>query len=466
VSAIEIVLAVLLIAISWLVMVWQFGALRWWEPRLLIGYYYIHVAAHLIPSIVFMQDLNRPGRYRYFWGCVITALLIPLGGLLGRLVMPLRERAITAYFRAPVDSSPRALRASRLFILGLGAVAVILLVTYVQKVPNYPLREMLLEEVTGDDLKSSRRESLNEETGYVYTVARAFLMPSLFVSVLALWRFERRRLVKLLYVVFLVVVLGYNSYTSAKTPVVVLFVLGFCLFFQRRLIPTPVKAAAATRRPRRRMLAWGALAVTLLAGVAYPVFIFQYKSAGQKLTLGELLVQGILFRVVLKPAENSYTAFEMFPKYRDYTYFADIGRLAAVFGIEHVNLSQLTSSYKEGRPTKIAVGSTVVTNAPPTTVGTFYAQGGWLAVILGTMLAAMVLQVMQGLFVAHGAKLPLHQAQYAVLMFATLRLSMGHFHSILLSEAIVPVTVCFITYEMLRRLRVMPLAVRPPAVAR
>jgi hypothetical protein len=458
VSPLEWVLAAVIVLLSYVLMVWQFDALKVFEPRLVMGFYYVHIAAHLAPSIYFLFDPTKPASYRYFWACVLTSLLIPLGGLLGRLILPVSERMVTRYFRAPVDVSPGVIRTGRWFVVGMAVLGLILLVTYIRKAPHYPLKEMIIAQVASEELAVMRRQSMGQDIGYLYTVGRAFFMPFLFVATLAMWRYEPHRMMKLLYLGVFLMVMVYNSYSSAKTPVVVLFVMGFCLFFQRRIIPAETRRSEAAGKPRRRRAAsFVALAMTVIIAVGYPLFIWQYKPLGQNHPIWEVLVTGVLHRIVLRPAINSYNAYEVFPHVRDYTYFGDVQKLAAVTGAQSVNLSQLIAAYKEGQAVKIVVKGTQSTNSPPTSVGTFYAQGGWLVLVLGMLLAAMMLQVFQNIFVASHLKTPIHQAMFGVLMYsAGLRLNMSEFHSVLLSEAFVPITLFLTIYTIVWRTRILP----------
>ena len=72
--------------------------------------YLCHISMQLAASILFLNDNSAIVSHSFFIACSITALLIPLGGLAGNLVLPASNRLANSIHRSEVakDSSSLA----------------------------------------------------------------------------------------------------------------------------------------------------------------------------------------------------------------------------------------------------------------------------------------------------------------------------------------------------------------------
>jgi len=409
-----------------------------------VGLYYVfHIVMHLSPSLYFLLTPGYNYAHRYFWACIITCFLIPLGGLLAYFVLAPYFRNVQAYNSLPLDSSGVTLRRCKYFVYCCGFLATALVIVYAKTQPAYPFKAMLLGMLSNSEIVKLRLQS---SRGFLYGPTLLFFMPFVFGSSFAMWRFLRSFASRLLLLLFMGMAFFYASYTSRKTPVVLLFLVCFIIHAFRRGMRPSHQEQKVRNFSRRHWVAAVLLAVMVFA---YPIFVFKFKPFGKEESVTYILLRGILARIFLTPATNSYYAFEVFPEKHDFTYFTDLYRVCKLFGLKYIDLSQFISLYK---------GQPEYNDAPPTSIGNFYAQLGWPGLVLQTLFTAFMFQFLQVYFTAKKRKTPLHEPIYALLLYASFRVNFADLSTVLLSEIVIPSLPFIFLVNLLSRRRQAPAA--------
>ena len=392
---------------------------------------------HYLSSVFFLGADTEFAQAREFHLAVtLTMAAMTVGAVLANGVVRLRRGEISGFYREASAASPtrRDIRA----VIGLGAVCLLVFGAFATGANSYPLRELLAGADTSQ-VNELRSMALGEESRpfwLLFGTFRVSVMPLLFICALLVWKHARGMVTRLALGCSMTVVLVYQSWTSAKTPVAMLAAF--------------VAIALLIRRPERGNRSCGRTIVGLvLLGsivVGYPFWIFSMKQFGQSNTAETVVVDGIVNRIARTPAELSYTQFEIFPEQLPYTEFRDISLLSRVLDREYVNLSRTTARLAHG----------TVSNAPPASPGNLYAQGGWWVLGIGSMLMGAVLHIVQVWAVRRLPASPLSIGLMVLLCWGAFRLSMTSFHSFLMTEAVVPffaVAVMWMAYRGASRRR-------------
>lgn len=425
----------LLLVLSLYFMATRFPLGRHWRPGAVHILYLFHITAQLCPAFVMSLSPENPAALDFMLACGVAALLIPLGAMLADFIWPEKANVHVGQEVVLYDHTLAKKSYGFGFFVGLTVLAITVFIFYLLKVDVFPL----LDELTGVDRAIViENRKLAMAAGYLYGWARVFLMPLVFVTGLLVWRDTTRIYQKFFIILALLMAVVYTAYTAEKAPVARLFVLGFMAVFYSLSVPDLLRGGY--QKHKKLVLGGGA---ALLLVMVYPVFIFISYDAAAERGLFYILKVGVLERIFWRPAVNTYTAFEVFPHILPFTCFQDVGKFAALLGWPEIKLSQEIGWYKFAIPMK----------APPPSIGTFYAQGGWMALCVGTVLAAMVFRLAEMFLLSRQGRGSLEIALYLLLVYGAFRFSWAKFHSIFMTEAFVPAAIVFGLWVLYRNLR-------------
>lgn len=395
-----------------------------------------HLVIQVGPAFLFYFNTNLPATNLYLLSACVSALLIPIGALLADLPFPDARRTMKTFYAAQFEYPRPLWRRVRRFVRLILIIGLVMTAIYVTATPGWPVLELITGSAESHSaFMQSRRDASVLALGYPFAAAKLFLMP-FSVAVAAAWLIKSRRLPCVPYwTLFGIVVMAlvYNSYSGATTGVATLAVVAVFVAWHRLVQDSELKVA----RYRRWMFVFGAIALAL----TYPVIIGFIKPIGEH-GLTYILWEEIFARVTTKPALNTYYAFELFPGVIPYTWFSDIGDIAALTGREFVNTGQLVSIHKGQGP---------LNQAPPAALGTFYAQGGWPIVVLGYIFAGALFRLAENLIIRSRYKTPVEVGMHALLLFGAFRLAWSKFHYILLTETLVPIFLIIVVWYVLKR---------------
>lgn len=445
------------VLVCWMVVRHLTGAWIPVRPTILgVGFVGLLVT-HYLSSVFLLGAPDYPRALRFHLAVTVCLVAVTFGATLANAAVKLRASEIIDFYERAAHSKPtrRDMRA----IVALGVVCALVLVAFATQADSYPLQALLAGESTRR-VNELRALAMGSDSGspfwYVFGMFRVAVMPLLFVLSALMWPQTRGKpFVRFALGSGIAVTLIYNSWSSAKTPVVMLVLL-FML-------------AVLIKRPRKRNFrqAHGRTVVVLvLAGtiaIGYPMFIFSMKAFGQTASTEEVFIEGIVNRVARKPALLSYTQFELFPDRVPFTEFRDVALLSALLDREYFNLSRATALLSQG----------IISNAPPASPGNLYAQGGWAVLLAGSALMGATLQFMQAWTVRRLPASPVAVGLLSLFCWGAFRLSMTSFHSIVMSEAVVPGILCAWVWRSYRRsddrqlersIEAVPTATAPGAV--
>lgn len=378
----------------------------------------------------------------------------------------LRAAEVDEFYRRAASVHPNL--SDRNFLFAYGGVCLVIFGCYVFMVPDWPLLGLLTGSSSTAEVNAARRDVLGPTMGtplwYVFGVTRATLIPILAGLVVAMYPHLRTQRDRIYLVVLGVAALAYNSWSGAKTPVSVLFVMALLVMLltygvdsfwgRTRTMTARFRSLKQTGSPPRlssRGTPRKIMALTAIIVVAYPVAIFSQKSFGQDRPLTDIIATGVVDRIMRTPAFLSYYQFEIFPEERPHTEFRDVRMLTIVTGQEYVDLSRVTGMMARG---------TAKTNAPPAMLGNFYAQGGIGGMVTGSLLVGAILVFLQGWVVRRIPPNPVSVAVCGFLSWAAFRLSMTAAHSVLMSEGIVVALLVLLAWRRSRSRYAIPVEVR------
>lgn len=417
---------IVLAAVSLFLMCRFFQLRQFWRPGVIHWLYGFHMTAQWMPGIFFFFESERTAGAPFFLAMSLAAVLIPLGGVAVAYIFP-HTRQIDA-LSSPKDKGIGAEKDMTAFFPLLFAAVFVTIGFYVQAVPKSPLIDLLQGHSAVSVMQSRLAAS---DAGYVYGLARIFMMPFAFIFCLMAWRRKQGFVVSLALATVMAATLAYNGYNTEKMPVAMIFLLGLMCF---------VYKADFTRKGINWRYLWPILLLVVLI-LAYPVLVFLFTPNVVGKGFFYLFKVGIFDRIFLRPAVNAYYAFELFPHFYPYTCFQDVVKLANVMDWPVFRLPQEVAMYKYG----------ISMNAPPPSVGNFYAQAGWLGVVLGTVAAAFIFRLLEAFLLSRPRQTAIEFCLYMMLLYGAFRFSWSNFHNIFLTETIVPVLFVLAFAKLIRK---------------
>ena len=390
-----------------------------------------HVATQFIPSVLFYLDYtDKKFTALYLISCALLTIVIPIGAYFAGLLNPLNERAKTFRMR-PVLPMVQDQQRFLLFFMIFYAICALIFVSYVARTPSFPLLQLLSQTTAHEDLVLLRREV--STYGILYGSALRVTMPVFFLTCLVSLSIYKPISMKAICLAGIMIAFLYNAWPGSKTPVATLFLLVTVLLVLRsRELPAAIyhkKDLSSMKRiwhKKSKGLRLGII-LTFAFVIGYPFLIFIFLPAGQN-GIGYIF-ESIFTRIFLKPAENTYVAFELYNN-SNFTNFGDINVISDLFDVPYVSLSMEVAVHR---------GLGEFTNAPPATIGRFFAQGGMTVVALMGAFSGFLFRYIENVLLNSTYKTPLTLSVYAVVIFGAFRYSWGNFYSLLYSELFIPI---------------------------
>lgn len=376
-----------------------------------------HLLCTLAPSLMFLFDPTMPVASHFFVGACLATLLIPIGAMIADTVYRLNASKVEGFLQGPFIEDSDTIRQVKNFTYLLFGVCVCNLLYVMRSSPTYPLKELLLGAAASDFHQS--RYDTSHQASLIVRLFQLFVMPMLFIISAFSWKYYKSLTGKLFVIACMGVAFLNNSYAGRKTPIALFFMLTFFYWF---FLPRKKGAGIFVRSNLVPLAAIG-------GAMAYPFMIFMFLPVGQNLTLFAVLTDAIIGRILYNPAFNTYAAFQLFPQYFPFTDFTDVNLLASVFGFQSFELSTAVAYAAHGTDA----------HAPPPTLGTFYAEGGWLGILIGIPFASFFFRMSETFFLGAVKKTRVTAAFYALMLYGGFRFSWGDFPSVVVYEVIFPV---------------------------
>lgn len=424
--------------VSSTVLHWRYGLFTITKLNVLQVLFLSHILAQLIPSFIIAMNEEGSAAETYFLYCSIATALIPLGGVLADGLLKVRGK--TEFYRVPIPNDLSSRKRFANFFLVYLAFCILILLMYVAQAPTMPIYDLIFGLTDVLEHQQERREA--SSLGLLFGIALRFFMPVLFLIGLTSRSYFVNRSLRAAAILAVLVALTYNAWPGSKTPIATLFLMAvFCLLLRTseeiRGLPPEQHMLAVKRQRKSRKRTFRVAIVFSMLVVLYPIGVFLFLPAGQ-LGIGFIL-ESVFLRIFFKPAENTYAAFEMF-RNGGYTYFADISKLAKFLNMQHVPLNQDVAVFR---------GLGEFTNAPPASIGNFYAQGGGFVVVLGVTLASFIFKLTENILRQLAKKTVLTLALYAILLFGAFRFSWANFHNMIMSEIFMPMVFIWLLWSIL-----------------
>ena len=389
--------------------------------------------------------LFTPDKYKaipFWWANILCILFIVLGALFVSIVTKQRKNEFKNFIFDCRYSTP-SLRERR-FIVGFGLVCIGVFFLYLTQVRSWPFLHLFkgTDHYTLLQMRiSSFGPKMNSPFWYIFGIFRTFFMPLMFLLIILFWKnFKTSQ--KVISLVVLAVIFLYQSWSSAKTPIAMLFLLLLFAFLMNTSAFLSLKKRLFKDKVKRTLV----ILAILFVALGYPTLVYSLKTFGQNQSLYYVLVEGVFHRIFYVPIEGSYLAFTIFPERVDFTHFRDISKLATVMGWEPINLSELVAILVYG----------FAFNSPPSTIGNFWAQGGWTVVVLGSFVAGITLQGIQVSLIRMIRRDTVGLALILYLYYSAYRLCMTSFHGMLMSEGVLLVLLFAVVWKFLFRFSLKP----------
>jgi oligosaccharide repeat unit polymerase len=382
-------------------------------------WFFCFVSMSWIPSLlIFMQVTPEGYSYPIYPGphldtfllaTTSTLLTIPLGVWLTNRLLHFKTGEIKRYFERPAAPATDGSRAYAYLL----AAALALTALYFYEVKEWPLVAMFKDPGNFAFLALLREESfvaLDSHFVYAYSILREALYPFLIALAFANYLFTNSRKWLILFLVSLGAGIIFAAVSIARGPVAtILLVVTACWYLCR------------SGRVSNRSIVYG-LALVL----AFPVLVSLVSSSLDTTIFDALKI--VFVRLCYSPAYVAYVYFEVIPKEVHFQYGASIGKLAWLFGKEHIDLSKyvLFTIY----PNTLESGS-----AGGAFFADFYANFGIPGVVGGGVLTGIIMQSIQ-IFLIRRKKAAASMAAYAFMFYAFFMTTSRALPTVLLSTGV------------------------------
>lgn len=385
------------------------------------GFFYLtYIAIIFIPSIFIVIKKPEPYSYRYFFAFNSVLLLFPLGIFFINFILKFKPDSIKKYFSKPIlkekSSSLLQIIFFIFFLIALSLLCLFMLES-IAKTKTIPLFAMLTQSEKYSTIVQLREESyklLYSPLSYAYALLRNFLFPLLVIFSFGMYLTHRERKWLLIFFVTLPLALFYAAYSGAKEPVVIIV---FLLFFYYYIY-------------KKGQIRKKTILISILTIFVYPLFVIVMLSFGTGRSIGSMIL-AIGNRLFYDPALTQYYYFEIFPYKVDFLYGRSLPKLAWLLGMEPFDINKAVAHHVYGpvlRLESIEMAGGFL--------GNFYADFGFMGVLLGTFLAGLVLQLIQ-IYMLRRQKTVANLSAYVFMVYVSLFINLTTFTSVLLSRGLI-----------------------------
>ena len=432
-------------SLFWMIKYFRLLDLLLFKPNVISVMYMCHILMQLIPSFVLLKNDVSIATINYNYACIITTILIPLGGATVDTIFRSNAKYWILFLEKPISDIAIIKKKIWIFHFCLYAYCIIILCLMIYFTRDAPPLILLIDNIGKIDNNVfilARKSAMH--MGRIWGMAQVFFMPLLFSMSLLMLYFCTHFLQKLYFLMALLVPTLYNAWFGAKAPIAQLFVVAILalmliLHMKPENLPDNSNLRMKTRNAKLKIVY--TIVCFLFLAIIYPLIIFLMLPTSSEGI--EYLFKHIFLRIFLKPAINSCAAFEVFPKLVEFTYFYDIKMFCKLFDLSYIDMSSLIAEYR---------GMSKLTNSPPTAIGNFYAQGGWVVIFAGVIVAASIFRYAESLILRSKNRSFVEISLYALLLYAAFRFSWANFHTILATESIAPLFFSYFLWKSLRRI--------------
>jgi len=378
-------------------------------------FYYVYCALILIPGFYIFTDELTSSRWHFLFGIESVLISVPIGIAVANLIYGFNRKRIAPYFDRPVETERLSASSIRLFVAFLAAGVLFVLIN-VKEMPVIPLLYVIRhpgEALIAAAMREDSFKLLQSHLTYVYFVLRGTIFPFLILVAYARYRRQRHRSWGVLFLISLVIGIGYASLTIEKSPVAAIFGLLFVFYY----LFCGGRVGRAASITSLALFFCFPLAVVLLA----------YNGSEGGTIGGALHALGV--RIFYSPAQIVYTYFEVFPSVIPYQHGASITKLAGFLGKRALDIPNAIGLYMtEGTDL-----NTITANS--CFIGNLNADFGLPGVVVGGILAGFLMQAVSIHF-CRGPKNAVTLAAHAICIWAFGMLIMTALPTTLLSGGV------------------------------
>ncbi len=316
-----------------------------------------------LPAVYIACINQNPMRYPYFFAILTFYIFYPIGLLTSNRFFFIKTHNINQFYHSTFQKSPVDEFIYELLLI-LFTFSLMVFALYLYRTPAVPLIEMITNPLAYSTLWLLREESMKllQVTfmeKYLFAWLRDLFLPfgilgSLFLSVT-----HKQKRYNYLFILFLTLGIVNNSLTIAKAPTAALFLGIAALFFMKQ----------------QRISLKFIIFFTILIFI-FPYIVYHFVSSPE-FRSPENLLNSMFLRVFVIPAEVLFEYFKIFPINHEFL----LGRCSNLFSWLHsdglFNLANYVAKVWWKLP--FTTG-----NANSVYVGYFWADFGWIGVILSS----------------------------------------------------------------------------------
>ncbi|MBO6470396.1 MAG: oligosaccharide repeat unit polymerase [Pelagibacteraceae bacterium] len=327
-----------------------------------------------VPAIYVLMIREHPNEVPYFYSILLFYFLFPAGLFIGQLYKKIEWSRVRNLLKVEVEFQ----KFDKVFyeiILILFSVSILILVTYLIRVENIPLIELIKN--PGDSsrfwlLREDALKSLNmtKIERYMFFWLRSLFIPFGIIAALFLSANYRKQKYKILFVLFFVFGMVVNTLTLEKSPIASVFLSIAAYIFLKRV---KVKASLII------VLIFIILAGPLL--ISYLLFI-------DREDVFNVIFWSYINRLFVAPSEVLFYYFKYFPETHDFL----MGRSSQLFSWMHAEGTFPVSNYI----------AKLWWNMPETTgfananyLGNFWSDFGWYGTTISTFVFGIIAHLFQ-----------------------------------------------------------------------
>jgi len=385
------------------------------------GFFYLtYIAIIFIPSIFIVIKKPEPYCYLYFFAINSVLLAFPLGIFFINFLFKFKPGKIKEYFsKLTLKEKSSFLLQIIFFVFFLIALSLLCLfmLESIAKLKTIPLFAMITRLEKYSTLVQMREESyklLYSPFSYAYALLRNFLFPLLVIFSFGMYLTYRKRKWLLIFFVTLSLALFYAAYSGAKAPVAIIVFLLFLYYYIYKGVNIRKKF----------------ILIFIFFVFAYPLLVIAMLSYGTGRSIGSMIL-AIGNRLFYDPALTQYYYFEIFPSKVDFLYGRSIPKLAWILGMEPFDINKAVAHHVYGPSLKVE--SIAMSGG---FIGNFYADFGFIGILLGTFLIGLLLQLIQ-IYILRSQKTVVNLSAFVFMVYVSLFINLTTFTSVLLSRGLI-----------------------------
>ena len=338
-------------------------------PSIILLSYTVLIA---LPSVYVVLSNENPVRYPYFIAITSFYFFYPIGLVTANRFFPIKELKYNFLFNKSFQKD-KIDEFMYEMLLTLLSLSILIFVVYLYRTPTIPLLEMLTNPRAYMVLWIMREESMkllevSFIEKYMFAWLRDLFLPLGLLGSLFLFDLYKKRQYIFLFLGFLLLGIVNNSLTIAKAPTAALFLSIAAFYFMKH-----------------QQLNLRFILIFIVLIFSFPYMVYHFVSQPE-FRSPENLLNSIFNRVFVVPAQVLFEYFKIFPIKHEFLFGRSSNLLSWIHSDGIFNLANYVAKIWWHMPNTTG-------NANAIYIGYFWADFGWIGIILSSYLIGITLHL-------------------------------------------------------------------------